>query len=121
MTRRTASLLLSAGPSSFCSLSSAAPATLAERIAAHPPTPQLAPGQAPGEELWIPGGIGKLEARLYKPKGTGPFPAMIWHHGSTKMPGWQPELAAFYNSRGYVFFIAHRRGHGASPGEYIVD
>src|SRR5262249_22106755 len=50
-----------------------------------------------------------------------PFPAILWNHGSEKMPGWQPELAAFYNARGFVFFIPHRRGHGRSAGEYIGD
>src|SRR5207244_3511650 len=43
------------------------------------------------------------------------------NHGSERPPGWQPELAAFYNSSGFVFFIPHRHGHGRSPGEYIVD
>ena len=46
---------------------------------------------------------------------------MIWNHGSEEKPGFQPELAAFYNSKGFVFFLPHRHGHGVSPGEYIVD
>lgn len=58
---------------------------------------------------------------LYVPEGKGPFPAVLWNHGSEKRPGWQPELASFYNSHGFVFFLPHRRGQGRSPGAYIMD
>lgn len=58
---------------------------------------------------------------LYVPEGKGPFPAVLWNHGSERRPGWQPELAAFYNSHGFVFFLPHRRGQGRSPGSYIMD
>jgi len=66
-----------------------------------------------------PGGI--LYGFLYVPEGNGPFPAVLWNHGSEKRPGWQPELAAFYNAHGFVFFLPHRRGQGRSPGAYIMD
>jgi dienelactone hydrolase len=62
-----------------------------------------------------------LYGYLYVPEGKGPFPAVLWNHGSEKRPGWQPELAAFYNSHGYVFFVPHRAGQGKSPGTYIMD
>lgn len=55
------------------------------------------------------------------PEGKGPFPAVLWNHGSEKRPGWQTELASFYNSHGFVFFLPHRRGQGRSPGPYIMD
>ena len=65
----------------------------------------------------------KLHGFLYVPEGAGPFPALLWNHGSGKSPGWQPELAQFYTSQGFVFFIPHRHGQGrsASAGEYHVD
>jgi carboxymethylenebutenolidase len=97
------------------------PLTLANRIAAHPAKPALAPGQAMGEEVSFPAAGLTLRGFLYKPSGSGPFPAIIWNHGSEKLPGWQPELAAFYNSKGFAFFLPHRHGHGRSPGEYIAD
>ena len=97
-----------------------APPNLAELVAAHGKV-QLAPGQAMGDEVSFESGGLTLKGFLYKPAGAGPFPAVLWNHGSEKQPGWQPELAAFYNSRGFVFFIPHRHGHGRSPGEYIVD
>jgi dienelactone hydrolase len=46
---------------------------------------------------------------------------VLWNHGSEKLPGWQPDLARFYNAQGFVFFIPHRRGQGRSPGPYIMD
>jgi dienelactone hydrolase len=64
---------------------------------------------------------GTLYGFLYVPEGKGPFPAVLWNHGSEKRPGWQPELASFYNSHGFVFFLPHRRGQGRSPGPYIMD
>ena len=98
-----------------------APSNLAELISAHPRRPELAPGQEKGEVVSIPSGGLTLKGFIYRPKGAGPFPSVIWNHGSEKLPGWQPELAAFYTSRRFVFFIPHRRGHGLSPGDYIVD
>jgi dienelactone hydrolase len=62
-----------------------------------------------------------MKGFLYVPPGKGPFPAVLWNHGSEALPGWQPELARFYNRHGFVFFIPHRRGQGQSPGPYIVD
>lgn len=64
---------------------------------------------------------GTLYGFLYVPEGKGPFPAVLWNHGSEKRPGWQPELAAFYNAHGFVFFLPHRHGQGRSPGLYIMD
>src|SRR5271166_6362298 len=69
----------------------------------------------------FPSSGGTLYGFLYVPEGKGPFPAVLWNHGSEKRPGWQPELASFYNSHGFVFFLPHRRGQGRSPGPYILD
>jgi dienelactone hydrolase len=73
------------------------------------------------ELVSFPSGEQTLHGFLYRPAGTGPFPAVLWNHGSEKLPGQQPDLARFYTSHGYVFFIPHRHGHGRSPGEYIGD
>jgi carboxymethylenebutenolidase len=69
----------------------------------------------------FPSSKGTLYGFLYVPDGNGPFPAVLWNHGSEKRPGWQPQLASFYNSKGFVFFLPHRRGQGRSPGPYIMD
>ena len=69
----------------------------------------------------FPSGDLTLHGFLYKPEGEGPFPAIIWNHGSEKLPGQQPELARFYTKQGFVFFTPHRHGQGRSPGAYIED
>jgi carboxymethylenebutenolidase len=77
-----------------------------------PSTPEL---------VSFPSGELVLRGFLYKPQGTGPFPAIIWNHGSEKLPGQQPQLARFYTKFGFVFFLPHRHGQGRSPGAYIED
>jgi carboxymethylenebutenolidase len=73
------------------------------------------------QEVTFQSGKLLLHGFLWKPNGPGPFPAVLWNHGSEKLPGSQPELGSFYTSHFFVFFIPHRRGQGRSPGEYIQD
>ena len=73
------------------------------------------------EEVIFQSGKLQLHGFLWKPEGTGPFPAVLWNHGSEKLPGSQPGLAAFYTAHNYVFFVPHRRGQGRSPGDYIQE
>lgn len=65
-----------------------------------------------------------LHGWIFKPSGTGPFPAVIFNHGSTPNPTDEmvAELASFFTSHGYVFFTPHRTGHGLSKdaGESVV-
>jgi dienelactone hydrolase len=68
-----------------------------------------------------PPGTHDLKGFVYFPPGDGPFPGVLWNHGSEPEPGTQKELARFYNSQGFVFFIPHRRGQGSSPGTYIME
>ncbi|BCM92615.1 hypothetical protein IAD21_04497 [Abditibacteriota bacterium] len=83
------------------------------------PTPKLVTFPGPG--------VLTLHGYLYVPSGPGPFPAMIWNHGSEHMDrpgaGEQQELAKFYVKHGFVFFMPHRHGQGRSmeAGDYIVD
>lgn len=73
------------------------------------------------QEVTFQSGKLTLHGFLWKPDGPGPFPAVLWNHGSEKLPGWQPDLGRFYTSHYFVFFIPHRRGQGRSPGDYIQD
>jgi len=77
--------------------------------------------QSQPQEVVFPAGAGSLHGFLWKPEGAGPFPAILWNHGSERLPGSQPGLASFYTSHSYVFFVPHRRGQGRSPGNYIQD
>jgi len=78
-------------------------------------------GQLKPEEVTFPSGKLQLHGFLWKPEGKGPVPAIVWNHGSEKLPGSRPELGQFYVEHGYVFFVPHRRGQGRSPGDYIQD
>jgi dienelactone hydrolase len=77
--------------------------------------------QSQPEEIVFPSGGRQLRGFVWKPQGAGPFPAIVWNHGSEKLPGSQPALASFYTAHSYVFFVPHRRGQGRSPGDYIQD
>src|SRR5580700_8910327 len=77
--------------------------------------------QSKPEEVVFPSGGRQLHGFLWKPEGGGPFRAIVWNHGSEKLPGAQPALANFYIAHSYVFFVPHRRGQGRSPGDYIQD
>jgi dipeptidyl aminopeptidase/acylaminoacyl peptidase len=62
-----------------------------------------------------------LHGFLYRPAGAGPFPAIVFNHGSEQLPGAKEGQAMFYVPRGFVLFVPHRRGHGrsADAGTYI--
>jgi len=77
--------------------------------------------QSKPEEVVFPSDGRQLHGFLWKPEGSGPFRAIVWNHGSEKLPGSQPALANFYTAHSYVFFVPHRRGQGRSPGNYIQD
>ncbi|HZM91281.1 MAG TPA: prolyl oligopeptidase family serine peptidase [Blastocatellia bacterium] len=63
----------------------------------------------------------ELKGFVWRPSGDGPFPAVLWNHGSEKSPGSVDSVAPYFVSKGYVFFVPHRRGQGRSPGPYIMD
>jgi hypothetical protein len=71
----------------------------------------------------FPAGPLTLHGYLYRPSGEGPFPAVVYNHGSERWPGNKRDEAMFYVPRGFVLFVPHRRGQGASSdaGEYIGD
>ena len=72
----------------------------------------------------FPSGELTLAGYLYKPVGDGPFPAVLWNHGSEPDPGGRAEfdsVAAVFVPAGFVVFAPMRRGHSDSQGEYIRD
>ena len=65
-----------------------------------------------------------LVGYLFKPEGTGPFPAVLWNHGSEHDPAGGSQFdsaAAVFGRAGYVLFAPVRRGHEGSEGRYIAD
>src|SRR5262245_15990115 len=60
-----------------------------------------------------------LVGYLSKPEGPGPFPAVLWNHGSEQNPGGGPQfnaVASIFVPAGYVVFAPMRRGHSDSEG-----
>jgi carboxymethylenebutenolidase len=59
---------------------------------------------------------------VFKPSGPGPFPGLVWNHGSERNPdsGAQFDaIAAVFVPAGYAVFAPMRRGHGDSEGPYM--
>lgn len=89
-----------------------APAKVTERI----PTPFMENGKPVS-----------LEVVIYKPPGNGPFPTLMFNHGSTgagDMPTlfastWSSAtLARFFTDQGWLVAFPQRRGRGKSDGLY---
>jgi dipeptidyl aminopeptidase/acylaminoacyl peptidase len=67
-----------------------------------------------------------LHGVLYKPEGAGPFPTVLYNHGSA--PGLLNNQAfdligTMFTTHGWAFFAPYRRGQGLSgdAGPYIGD
>ena len=75
----------------------------------------------------FPSGKLRLSGYLWKPPGDGPFPAVLFNHGSggadadhtAGMPITQAAnvLAPFFVKHGYAFLYPFRRGHGPSASQ----
>src|SRR2546428_97829 len=81
---------------------------------------------AVAETVTFPSGEITLHGVLYKPEGTGPFPAVIFIYNHGSAPGMMSKeafaaLGPVFASHGWVFFGPYRRGQGlsASAGPYI--
>lgn len=94
----------------------AACTTYAVRLDERAPTPFVEQG-SPVE----------LEVVIFKPEGAGPFPTLMFNHGSTGN-GSDPSLfgvtvisedvAKFFTDRGWLVAFPQRRGRGKSDGLY---
>ena len=80
----------------------------------------------PYEVVHFPSGKLTLGGELFRPKGKGPFPAILYNHGSAD--GMKSDMASIamgplYAAKGWIFFMPYRRGQGlsADAGPYISD
>jgi len=87
---------------------------------------QAADASRAPETLVVQSGDLKLRAQLFYPKGQGPFPAILFNHGSGHTGGTSaggadhrhPELLGpLFARHGYVFLYLFRRGDGLSAGQ----
>jgi len=78
------------------------------------------------DDVTFPSGDITLHGVVYRPEGKGPFPAVVYNHGSAagmiSKTGFDA-LGPVFASHGWVFFGPYRRGQGlsASAGPYIGD
>jgi dienelactone hydrolase len=78
------------------------------------------------ELLGVRSGGLTLRAQVWRPSGKGPFPAVLFNHGSYStgdaLPRSSPEtLGAVFARHGYVFLWLHRQGIGLSRGQGTAD
>jgi len=88
------------------------------------PAPTASPMPIPEQEVHFQSDGLNLVGYLFKPEGSGPFPAIIWNHGSEQNPDKGPEfpgIASVFVPAGYVVLAPVRRGQGTSEGQYISD
>lgn len=78
------------------------------------------------EVVAFPSGDKILHGYLYKPAGPGPFPTMLYNHGSASgdlNTQAFDAIAPIFVAHGWAFFAPYRRGQGlsADAGPYIMD
>jgi dienelactone hydrolase len=79
-------------------------------------------GQAKAEYtgVFYLSGTLRIEAYLYKPEGDGPFPVVIYNHGSRdgreRMSVPFQYVGSMLTKAGYVVLVPERRGYGKSDG-----
>jgi dienelactone hydrolase len=93
----------------------------ASSATAYTPPPAFEDAGPPPNLVTFASGPRTLHGFLYRPAGEGPFPAVVFNHGSEPMPGDRRDEAVFFVPHGFVLFVPHRRGQGRSSdaGEYI--
>ncbi|HUL75871.1 MAG TPA: alpha/beta fold hydrolase [Vicinamibacteria bacterium] len=72
------------------------------------------------EAVVIPNGPLELRALVWRPKGNGPFPAILFNHGSgPRSESDGDTLGPLFARHGYVFLFPFRRGQGPSMGQGV--
>lgn len=73
------------------------------------------------QEVFYTSGNLRIQAYLYKPDGDGPFPVVIYNHGTrngrerASLPF--PHVGKMLTRAGYAVLVPERRGYGKSDGE----
>jgi carboxymethylenebutenolidase len=78
------------------------------------------------EVLDVRSGTLTLRAQVWRPSGSGPFPAVLFNHGSYStddpLPPSEPTtLGPVFARHGYVFLWLHRQGTGLSTAQGVSD
>jgi hypothetical protein len=78
------------------------------------------------ESLVVKSGALQLRALLFRPRGSGPFPAVLFNHGSyISAAPMEPDTPAIigqvFAKRGYALLFLFRQGIGLSIGQGTAD
>jgi len=76
------------------------------------------------ERVVVPSGNLRLNALVWKPAAPGPWPAVLFTHGSGRAdPAGAHAIGPVFARHGYVFLYVFRRGSGlsAGQGDYMGD
>ena len=83
------------------------------------------PANSAYTEVFYPSGSLRIHAYLYKPNGDGPFPVVIYNHGSRSGRPRRPEpneyIGRLLTRAGYAVLIPERRGYGDSDGPTLAE
>ena len=67
----------------------------------------------------------RIEAYIYRPAGAGPFPVVVYSHGSRKGSEREERPMAFVGAalarEGYLVVVPERRGYGTSDGKTFAE
>jgi dienelactone hydrolase len=83
--------------------------------------PKVSPAQQlPYTEISYPSSGLRIQGYFHQPAGAGPFPILIYNHGSRagfeRRPVPWVRLAGLYVAAGYAVLVPERRGYGRSEG-----
>jgi dienelactone hydrolase len=97
---------------------------LTQKMPASPYTRSVERVPTPWKEDGVPQ---TLEMVVYRPHGPGPYPVVVFNHGSTgkgdqaswfKLTWASPEVAQYFANQGWLVLFPQRRGRGQSDGVY---
>jgi len=84
-----------------------------------------APENPPHSTVFYQSGGLRIEAYLYTPPGNGPFPLVIYNHGSRagreRVEAPFPFVGRVLTNAGYAVLVPERRGYGQSGGQTFAE
>jgi dienelactone hydrolase len=98
---------------------------LSVSLRAQPASAPTSQDRKPYSEVFYSSGSLRIEAYLYRPAGAGPFPVIIYNHGSRD--GYERAerpfeyIGSLLTAAGYAVLVPERRGYGKSDGETFRD
>lgn len=107
------------------SLSFAIAVLVANPAAAQQQPPPARPGDPAYSTIFYRNGTLRLEAYFFKPAGDGPFPLVVYNHGSRANEE-RVEWPVLFIARvmvpaGYAVLVPERRGYGQSEGKTFTE